>query len=171
MKRNLLLTLLLAAVALATAAFSRPVVQGHDEPDTKLGHYMEDINKTLRKLRTTLRDPAQNAQSLEMVRSVELWVVQAKNEQPAKTEEIPEAERAQFVTDFGHQMCDLLRKTIDLEEALLDGQNDKAQELRNEINKLKSPAHKKFKKRDEHDDEHGSERERDGDGATPHGQK
>ncbi|MCC6782240.1 MAG: hypothetical protein IT457_05320 [Planctomycetes bacterium] len=127
---------------------TEPVVSSAAE-DTKLAKYMEEINKGFRKLRADLKDPQKNEGSLALVRSLGELCGKSRLEKPEMTKDIKEEERAQFLVDFQVAMLDMHGKLLELERALVEGNNELAVTLRDEINGQKSPAHKKFKSGDE----------------------
>ena len=145
------LSILLAAALLAVfAGFTGPAaVQDPDkDEDTQLATYMKEINKTLRKMRTALKDADRTEESIGMVRRLEELALHAKLETPAKLGEMSDGESAQMLVAFQKQVCEMLGVFVQLELSLLDGDLEAAAALRKEANDLKSPAHKLFKIKD-----------------------
>jgi hypothetical protein len=169
MSHKLPLILALLAITLLSAAFAVPAPRAVADDDTQLAQYMDDINKGMRSLRKLLADPESNPQSIEIVRQLQLLGVKAKGEQPALLADIPEADQAAFLTAYAKAMCALVGGFVELEVALLDGDNERAKELRSELNKLKKPGHRDFKKPDEDEEDHGGDRGH-GDDAGQQGQ-
>jgi hypothetical protein len=152
MNRRPLAAALAAAVLLSTAAFL-PSPQGTAGEDTELTTHMKAINTATRKLRTSLKDPARNEESLASVLEVEQHIFAAKSLQPQRLQLVPEAERKQFLTEFRKDMIAFLGKTLELELAICEGKQDAAEEALKELLKLKNPAHKKFQVDDKGDKE------------------
>lgn len=134
------------------------VVSTVEEPATKLEKYMEEINKGFRKLRADLKDKQKNDESLALVRTLQDTAGKCRLEKPAKLADVKKDEQAQFVLEFQKSMIELSHRLLDLEEALLDGDNEKAGQVRDEINQMKSTAHKQFKADDDEEGGRGEGR-------------
>ena len=72
MTQRSLIALAVAGLLTLSAAFVSPERSVRvDDDDTKLALYMKDINKGLRGLRSTLREPERNAESIAAVRELQ----------------------------------------------------------------------------------------------------
>ena len=145
---KLLLTVSAASLAVLFSSFVTPDVvcrQDKEAEDSELTSHMKIINKGYRKLRSTLRDAERNAESLEKIWEMESHALAAKSLEPDKFALTPEADRAAFMVGFRKTMTELIKAMLDLEVAVLDGDNDQAREILKNINKMKKPAHEKFK--------------------------
>ena len=133
----LLASLLLAAPFAATRfAFAAE--------DTELAKQMEVMDDEMKKLRKSLKDPATNAASLETLTKLQQITVTSKALTPAKAAEMPEAEKAKFVAGYRKDMAGLLAAYAQIEVAVLDGDNAKAEELFKGLKKVEDDGHEKY---------------------------
>lgn len=112
--------------------------------DTELAKQMEQMDDEMKKLRKSLKDPATNAASLEALTKLQQFTVAAKALTPAKAAEMPEAEKAKFVTAYRKDMAGLLAAYAQIEVAVLDGDNAKAEELFKGLKKIEDDGHEKY---------------------------
>lgn len=127
-----------AAAPAADAAKRTPVT------DTELAKQMEIIDEGMKKLRRSLRQPEQNAESLEMIAKMQAATVASKGMVPVMAKSVPEAERAKFIAAYRKDMAAMLAEIAQLEIALLDGDNKKAQELHKSLSDREDSGHEKF---------------------------
>lgn len=163
-------TVLVAMLATPVSeVFARPVPPSvvTDQDETQLAKYMEEVNKGFRRLRSDLKNPQKNEASLALVRRIGELCGKSRLEKPDMLKDIKEADRAQFVVDFQVALLEMHAKLLELERALIEGDNDLAAQLRDEINKSKSDAHKKFKA----DEDKAEEGEEGGAGAGGEGRR
>lgn len=138
--------LALPTVPVADPSASPSAAVSQDE--TALGKMMEEINRGFRKLRKDLDDAKKNDESIVLVRELQTIAAKARLEKPARLSEVAEDARKQFVIDYQRTMIEFAHGLLDLEDALLAGENDRAKEVRDNLNKAKSDAHKAFKPED-----------------------
>lgn len=112
--------------------------------DTELAKQMEKIDSAMKKLRRSLRQKEQNAQSLELVAQMQAAALACKGMTPAMAPTIPEAQRAKWLGDYRKQMAQLLSEMANLEVALLDGDNEKAQQIHKKLGEMEDAGHEKF---------------------------
>ena len=112
--------------------------------DTELAKHMEEIQDNLKKLRKTVKDPAQNKESLEALTKIQAATVASKALPPKKAESKPEAERAKYIAAYRKDMVALLNHLGKIEVALLDNDNAKAEELFKGLKKVEDDGHEKF---------------------------
>ncbi len=136
------LALGLAFVALGDDEKAAPGKKPREE--TPLEHNMEQIEHGIKKLRRDLKDAANNAASLEIVLGMQDAVSKCKVMIPPLTEKKPEAERAAFVRDYRKTLIAVQKDMLDLELAILDGDQAKAQETLKRVNAAEDPGHEKF---------------------------
>jgi hypothetical protein len=134
-------TLVLASFLGTGSAHTRT----QDKQDTKLAVHMKAINQAYRKLRSSLKDPERNAESLAQVLEIEQNAFAAKGLEPAQLVDVPQAERKAFLVEYRRTMVGLLKGILDLEVAVLEDKNEAASDLLKEINKMKLAAHKRFR--------------------------
>lgn len=163
MTKRVLLVAALATIVAVSAAFTSAPSRLDANVDTKLEQYMKEINKTMRKLRGALKDPANNAASIADVRAVQALTIKSRDETPALTGDQKEEDRAEFVAEYQRQMVEFTRSLLDLEVSLIDGDNEAAQKQLADMNGAKSEAHKRFK---------GGDKDKEGgDGEAPAGRR
>jgi len=135
-----------AGAALALVAAVRPPGAPQDPDDaTVLAQNMEIVEDGLRALRRSLRDPAAAADSLATLAACEAAVLACKLERPIKTAGLPEAEREAFVKAFRVEMIGLVSGFLELEKAVLEGQDAEATKaIWDRIKALEDPSHERF---------------------------
>ena len=132
----------------AVDALSSPVVRADE--DTELEQHMGKINKSLRTLRGELRGKADfaeidRAKVLDLLQAVSVHAVASKSLVPLKAAEIPEAERAKFVTEYRQGMIKFVRGILDLESHVLAEDLDKVKAAYQALNGMKRSGHSSFK--------------------------
>jgi soluble cytochrome b562 len=105
---------------------------------------MEIIDEGLKKLRRTLRKPDTNKESLEIINQVQAAAVASKALTPAKAAKMPEAERQKFVAGYRKDMAAMIVQLLNMEIAVLDGNNDKANEIHKSMKQIEDEGHKKY---------------------------
>jgi soluble cytochrome b562 len=141
MKLRKLLTLL-AMCAIAVPAFAK------DEEDTPLGKEMEKLSKALKAVNRGLADASQKDANLAKIADAKASCVAALKYEPAKTKEIPAADKAKFVAEFKAGMEDVGKNLDALKAAIEGGKTDDAKALMEKLNGQKKEGHKKFKAED-----------------------
>ena len=112
--------------------------------DTELAKQMEEMDDAQKSLRKSLKDPATNAASLETLTKLQQLTVTSKALTPAKAAQVPEGERAKFVAGYRKDMAGLLAAYAQIEVAILDGDNAKAEELFKGLKKIEDDGHEKY---------------------------
>lgn len=140
---------LLAALCLAPATASAHNHEG-DEKESELYKKMEEMQDHYRSLGRGLRRPSAEDLPgfLDNVQQLQVLTVQTKTMIPSMASSVPEEERPTFVLAYRQKQLDTLRSLIDLEEALLEADFEKADELFDEVKKHRSEGHESFKQDD-----------------------
>ncbi len=112
--------------------------------DTELAKQMEAMDDDLKKLRKSLKVPAENAASLETLTRLQQVTVSCKALIPAMAAEMPEADKAKFVAGYRKDMALLLTHLCQIETAVIDGDNAKAEELFKGLKKIEDDGHEKY---------------------------
>ena len=137
----------LAFASLALVCLSAvPAHPAPGEPPTELGRKMEDLNASWRKLRRQVADPAKNADSLDLVAKIKAASADAATLSPAKTGDLPEAERAKFQADYAAGMKKFAAMLDQLEAALKANHNDEAGKLVTALADFQRESHKLFRR-------------------------
>ena len=134
---------LLLAGLFVTAQIAPRFAAAADE-DTELAKQMEEMDDDLKKLRKSLKVPAENSASLELLTKLQQVTVSCKALIPAKAAELPEAEKAKFVAGYRKDMAVLLTHLCQIETAVIDGDNAKAEELFKGLKKIEDDGHEKY---------------------------
>jgi hypothetical protein len=139
--KRIVLVGLLSSLLLAAPGGSRIAAAADD---TELAKHMESIQDNLKKLRKSIKTPAENPQSLELLTKLQQDTVASKALTPAKAAKAAEAERAKFVAGYRKDMAALLEHLCKIEVALIDNDNAKAEELFKGLKKLEDDGHEKY---------------------------
>ena len=133
---SIFLSSLLLAVGITAAASTKAHGELHDR--------MESIEETLGKLRRTLRDENQRAESLKHIASLQEDTLACKLLVPESIEAAPKAAQSKMKSEYRRMMVDLLRFQLDLEAALLDGDADAVKSSFKKIRNMEDTGHERF---------------------------
>lgn len=145
-----LLALALVAIPLAlvyvlpaaTAEVSRQDEE-HDE-DTPLLKDMEVIQDQLKFLRRNLKKPEENAASLAAIQEMQRAAVFCKGEDFPMAEAAEGEAREEILKGYKLEMIGMIEAMLQIERALLAGDNDAARELYKTIKAFEDSGHEKF---------------------------
>lgn len=159
-RRAWLLSTIPAVVALATtvtfitaarADDAKPAGVEHAEEHhgpggaNPLHEAMEGMGKVFKAIKAQVSDPTKNESSLQLVEDLERRTLAAKAMTPRGATTRPTNEQPKYVADYRTDMANLLRVELELEEALLDNQNDKATEAVKTMGDMMAEGHKEFR--------------------------
>jgi soluble cytochrome b562 len=115
-------------------------------PRVSLEREMKAMSHDLKTIRGQVKDPTKNASTLAAVQDLEQHTIAAKSATPhvATTQPTPAANAA-VKTDYQGDMINLLRHELDLEDALLTNDNDKAAKAADDLHDLEDQGHKEFR--------------------------
>ncbi len=133
--------ILISTAMLVIAPFNARLAMADD---TELAKQMEIMQDELKKLRKSIKEPAENAASLETLGKLQLATVASKGLPPAMAKNVPEAERAKFLAGYRKDMAALLEHLCKIEVALIDNDNAKAEELFKGLKKIEDDGHEKY---------------------------
>ena len=137
MKIKSLLTLALTLAFACTAVFAA-------EDDTPLTKEMKTMNKSLRTLKKQVADASKKDDNLALLATIKKSLDAATKLEPAKTKEVPAAEKAAYLDKYKAQLADLAKTYDELEAAI---KADKADDVKKALDKLseqKEKGHKDF---------------------------
>ncbi len=137
MKFRILLTLLTTL----TLGFTSTV---RAEEDTPLAKSMSAMNKSLRMLKRQLADATKKDDNVALVGKIKGNIAEALKLQPAKTKDVPEAEKAAYIEKYKAQLGDLDKTFTGIEDALKAGKTDDAKALFEKLSEQKEKGHKDF---------------------------
>lgn len=121
-----------------------PIAQEPDADESEIDRQMEVVEDAIGKLRRSLRDEAKNEESLTAVATIEAAVLKSKLLTPKMAAAVPEAEREAFVRAYRKELCAMLRDLLELEDALLDRDYERAAPIFKQVRQLEEPAHERF---------------------------
>ena len=139
----MLKTSLSCALLIATS-LALPCLADDDGPKTPLAQEMGGIAKDFRSLRKIVADPAQKAAALGLAKDMEAHATKAKGFEPAKSKDIPAADKDQFIADYKKQMDGLVADFQKLEGEIDSGDTKDASAMLDKLQMDKREGHKKF---------------------------
>jgi len=143
------ITLLAVALLFLPAVLSAQPKR--DRPDTDIEKDMHKMSRAYRQLRKQVKDPAQNASSLELVATIRAGAVDARTHTPLRAADVPEADRAAFEAKFQRKMGEFIDAVDQLAAALKAGDNAGAARLTMQLDRLQDADHKDFRRPEKHD--------------------
>ncbi len=141
LKKNVAWVLVLVGLVVASPVTVRSAAAAEDTELAKQMEVMQDAQKELRK---SVKSAEGNATSLEALTKYQQATIAAKALVPAKAAKMPEGEKAKFVAAYRKEMTALLSHLVQIEVAVLDGDNAKAEELFKGLKKIEDDGHEKF---------------------------
>jgi len=144
--RRKTVVLIVAGVVVMGALFfqSRHALAEDKKPQTPMGKAMVQIDDGMKKLRRSLRNKDNNAQSLETIAKVEEAALECKSMTPSRATTMPSDQQPAYLTDFRKQMAALLINMCNMETAVLDGDNAKAQQIYKQLKQQEEDGHDQF---------------------------
>ena len=147
---------ILRGSAIAVALFcigvpSLSLAQEHKQK-SELHERMEEMDKSFKQLKRTIRSEAQDKQSLELLNKIEQIAVTCKGMVPSKTKTEPADKQDKFVLAYRKEMAHLISDFCAMETALLDGDHAKAEQLYKKIAQDKEDGHDKFMEDEDNSD-------------------
>jgi soluble cytochrome b562 len=140
------LTLSLSFTLMVHAQEPKKEPRKEHKPETELEGKMDEMGGAFRKLRGQIQDATKNAESIALVEKMRTAATDAAKLKPAKTEDLPEADRPKFVAEFQKDMKELIGLFDKLEAALKAGDNAGAAKLIGEIRAVQKEGHKEFQR-------------------------
>jgi soluble cytochrome b562 len=128
---------LLAACAIAVPAFA--------EEDTPLGKEMEKISKALKAINRNIADAGAKDANLAKLAEAKAANQAALKYEPAKTKDVPAAEKAKFLSGYKAAMEEVGKNMDALKAAIEGGKTEDAKALLEKLNGEKKEGHKKYK--------------------------
>lgn len=129
---------LLAAFAIAVPAFAA-------DDDTPLAKEMEKISKALKFINRSIGDASKKDECLTKVAEAKTANAAGLKYEPAKTKDVPAAEKAKFLAGYKSSMEEVGKNLDALKTAIAAGKTDDAKALLEKLNGEKKEGHKKYK--------------------------
>lgn len=117
-----------------------------EKADTELEKSMDGLNKSWRKLRKQVADPAQNASSLELLVAIQAAVKNNLQYTPDLARDIPADKRDKYIAGYREKMKEVGAAFEQVEAAFKAGNNPAAVELIIKIAALQKEGHKEYKR-------------------------
>jgi hypothetical protein len=145
MSRQLVVSIAIAAL-LSGLLFhaSRRALAEDKTPKSDLSKSMEQIDDGMKKLRRSLRSKDANAASLETIAKIETAALAAKSLTPERATTMPSEQQPAFVGEYRKEMDALLISMCNMETAVLDGDNAKAQDIYKQMKQQEEDGHDQF---------------------------
>ena len=137
MKLKTLLTLAATLAFGFTAALAA-------EDDTPLAKEMKAMNKSLRTLKRQVADASKKDDNVALIAGIKKSLAASMKLEPAKTKEVPAAEKAAYLTKFKQQMTELGKTYDELEAAIKAGKAEDANKALEKLSQSKEKGHKDF---------------------------
>lgn len=119
------------------------------EEDTPLMKEMKTMNKSLRTLKRQVADPAKKDENLALIATMKKSVDASLKLDPAKTKEVPAAEKAAYLDKYKAQVTDLGKTIDELEAAVKADKQDDVKKALEKLSDEKEKGHKDFAPEDE----------------------
>jgi len=114
------------------------------EDDTPLLKDMEVIQDQLKFLRRNLKKPEENPASLAAIQEMQRAAVACKAMDFPMAEAAEGEAREELLTGYKLEMIGLIESLLQMERALLAGDNDKARELYKTVKAFEDSGHEKY---------------------------
>lgn len=114
------------------------------EDDTELAKEMKAMNKSLRTLKKQIADPSKKEESLKLLTDIRKHVAASHQLDPAKTKDIPAAEKAAYLDKYKKQLDDLDKSYEEVEAAIKADKPDDAKKAFEKLSEQKEKGHKDF---------------------------
>ena len=138
----------LALTALFLALPSTPVEAARQdeatEDDTPLLKDMEVIQDQLKFLRRNLKKPEENPASLAALQEMQRAAVACKGMSFPMADRAEGEAKAELIKGYKLETIGLIESMLQMERALLEGDNDKARELYKTVKAFEDSGHEKF---------------------------
>ena len=115
-----------------------------EEKDTPLAKEMSAMNKSLRMLKRQIADPAKKADNLALVAKMKKNIETSQKLEPAKTKDVPAADKPAYLEKFRAQLGDLSKTVDQLETAVKEDKPDDAKKAFEKLGEQKEKGHKDF---------------------------
>ncbi len=114
------------------------------EHETELAQQMEKLEDQLKPLRKHLRPDGSRADALTALVEIQRLSLACKTLVPEIAAKLPESERAVLVTAYRRTMVDFLLRQLELEGALLDGDEAAIEAAVDRFREMEDSAHERF---------------------------
>jgi hypothetical protein len=106
---------------------------------------MKSMDRAFKTLKSQISDSSKNESSLELVNQMEQATLSSKEQLPPKVRRMPATQQAEEKNNYRQMMLSMFRLELDLEEQLINGDNTKAAQTWEEMDKLQKDGHHEFR--------------------------
>lgn len=131
---------LLAAFAIAVPAFA--------EEDTPLGKEMDKVSKALKAIGRAAKEGKVTKDMTAKVDEATTAAQTAAKLEPAKTKDVPAADKAKFLSGYKESMEGMIKGLGELKAAVASEKADDVAKIIEKLNEGKKDGHKKYKSED-----------------------
>lgn len=135
----------LAACLLAFLALLLFAPQAHSNEE--LEDAMEHMERPYKQLKKHLKNPAERESCLKWIAEFQKYALQSKAVLPESIGDLPPEQRQKASDAYRTMMVNLLRATLDIEQALIEKDFDTAAKEFLTLEKLDIEGHKEFRKK------------------------
>jgi len=136
-----MLATVLATAALAVSAFAA-------EDETPLGTQMEKVSKALKAVGRAAKEGKVSKELAAKVDEAKKAAEEALKFEPAKTKDVPAADKEKFLADYKKSMEETIKTLGELKAAVEAEKADEVGKIMEKLNGQKKEGHKAFKKED-----------------------
>lgn len=136
-----MLATVLATAALAVSAFAA-------EDETPLGTQMEKVSKALKAVGRAAKEGKVSKDLAAKVEEAQKATEEALKFEPAKTKDVPAADKEKFLADYKKSMEVTIKTLGELKAAVEAEKADEVGKIMEKLNGQKKEGHKAFKKED-----------------------
>jgi len=127
----------------ATLAIGFNVALAADD-DTPLAKEMKAMNKSLRALKKSAADASKKDENLALITGIKTHLDAAIKLEPAKTKDIPAAQKAAYLEKYKKEITELEKTYDDLSAAISAGKSDDVKKAIDKLADEKEQGHKDF---------------------------
>jgi len=110
---------------------------------------MQLIEKPYKQLQRYVKDPKKNEKSLALVTEMQIHTILSKAIVPKVPDSVPADQRAKYISDYRAMMANMVREELDLEDALIEGNQAKAVESMKSLHDIEEQGHEDFRPKSE----------------------
>lgn len=133
------------AALLALSFVAAPVRSAEKKgTDSPLGQAMEELGKSVKALRKSVKDPAKNADSLKLVETAEKAAKTSRDLTPTVVEKAPKDKQAELLDGYKKSMDNVIATLGTLKQQIKDGKNEDASETLKKLKDLEESGHEKY---------------------------
>lgn len=136
------------AIALCFGFAGAPARAEQKGPDSELAQKMKLMGKNLKQLKPQIADATKQQSSVDLLETVKKIATEAKGLTPTKAKDVPDADRAKFISEFQSQIDKLIDAVGKIEDAVKAGKYDDAKTLFGDLQMIKREGHEKFAPKD-----------------------